>query len=269
MIERELVFKKLVPIGLIFAVSISCGNIAYTYSSVPFLQMCKAFNSVLVFCISLAIGTVKFTFMEFTLILMICIAVMCTVTGEVEPSMMGLMFQGTSQLFEVSKVALQSKIMTEGEKLDPMSFLLVQVPVTLLGLISYIALTHGVAFNAYYQTVWLSMKANRLHLIMNSMNAFLLNCAIALTIDAVKGIRYIMIGIVKDIMIVCMAVVLFKAHLSQQQFIFYPLALVSIGMHVVFKRNQERFLRDGALKTVCMLLMGVPMKKQKHSLGEA
>jgi len=261
-----LVFKKLVPIGLIFAVSISCGNIAYTYASVPFLQMCKAFNSVMVFAVSLVLGTVKFTVPEFVIIVSISIAVAATVSGEVHLSVMGLMFQGTSQIFEVSKVALQSQIMTEGDKLDPMTFLLVQVPVTLCGLICYIVGSHGLSWNPYYITIWAAMKASKRHLLLNAFNAFLLNCAIALTIDAVKGIRYIMVGIVKDIMIVSFAVMIGGAHMSQQQFICYPIALLCIFSHVIFKRNQARFEQEGMMKGACMLLMGVP-EKQTDVLG--
>merc|ERR1719506_1664783 len=52
--------RKLAPLSILFAVSICCSNQAYIYCSVPFLQMCKEMNVVMIYFAGLLLAVEKY-----------------------------------------------------------------------------------------------------------------------------------------------------------------------------------------------------------------
>jgi hypothetical protein len=239
---------RTLPIAVCFAFSIWLSNVAYLYSSVAFLQMCKEANIVMVYSLSLLMGLDTFRGYTFAILSFILLGCVISVTGEIKFSKIGLLVQVSSQVFEVTKVITQQYVM-QGFKVDPLTMVWLMSPLCAIGL--------GSALWFRYQPGMIAdARANWVLLSLNCCVAFALNVAIAFLIKHADGVAAILSGVIKDVAIVTVAALYFGAGVTHIQCVGFSMAVVGVATHGLTKLFPERTKERGVFSTLGFVLCG-------------
>lgn len=219
--------RKLLPLSLFFALSICCSNQAYMYCSVPFLQMCKEMNIVMIYVFSLLLGVETFNVRVLSILLVVLLGCAMSIHGEMSFSRTGFAFQAVSQVAEVLKILIQ-QILLQGLKIDPLTMVMVMSPLCFvtLSVAMYFFWVPGIVAHA---------QAHWLHLLLNGCNAFALNVCVAIVIRVASGVSFVLAGVVKDVVIVVAAAALFGAHIGYNQAVGFGIAVLGVGAHSLNK----------------------------------
>jgi hypothetical protein len=267
-IDKEMVFKTILPIAVLFSVQLVLSNTAYLHSSVAFLQMMKEANLVLVYFLSLIFALEHFRLRSIMILLFICGATSLTIVGELKFSWTGFAMQGTSQFFECGKIVLQSVLLSEaGKKLDVMSYLVLVAPAC-FGVLCIAGFgLYFVAPDHSFMEAWPHFHAWWPYLILNSLVAFALNVVIALFIKHTSAVPFILAGMVKDVCIVTVGATLFHEHISVLQVFGFSLQMCGILLWSIVKTFPQNF-EDGMLNGMMRTFFGYSVKKvEKSSYG--
>lgn len=252
--------KKVMPLSLCFAISICLSNEAYLYCSVPFLQMCKELNVVMVYFVGLALAVERFSVQTATILLIIMMGCCMSIHGEMKFSKMGFTFQLCAQFAEVIKIIIQQKIM-QGYKIDPMTMVLIMSPLCLVSL--------SVGLVVFWEPgIIAHAEEHAFHLVLNGFNAFALNIAVAVVIRFASGVSFVLAGVVKDVAIVACAALLFGALITPIQIIGFTIAVSGVLFHSVMRSNQDSVVKHGVLRTVSSVLFGCPKLDEKYGKAE-
>lgn len=79
------------PIGLFFSASLICGNVAYLYLSVSFIQMLKASNAVVTLLATFMFGITPFDSKKLANVSGIVVGVIIASYGEIQFVMIGFL----------------------------------------------------------------------------------------------------------------------------------------------------------------------------------
>jgi hypothetical protein len=251
---------KVIPLSLCFAISICLSNEAYLYCSVPFLQMCKELNVVMVYFVGLALAVERFSVQTATILLVIMMGCCMSIHGEMKFSKAGFTCQIFAQVAEVIKIITQQKIM-QGFKIDPLTMVLIMSPLCL------VSLTVGL-FVFWEQGIIAHAKEHYVHLIFNGFNAFALNVAVAVVIRFASGVSFVLAGVVKDVAIVACAALMFGAIITPIQIVGFSIAVSGVMFHSVMRSNQETVAKHGAIRTVSSIVLGCPKLDEKYGKAE-
>jgi len=245
--QPQKLLTRLIPLSIAFAGTVIFSNEAYRYCSVPFLQMCKELNVVMVYCVALFCGLERFNVPQSTVLLVILVGCTMAIHGEMRFMWFGFMVQMASQCCEVTKITLQSILLSKsGFGLDPMTTVLFMCPLCLLTVSILLGFTYHDGVGAAFLAFWP-------HLLLNCANAFCLNVSVAVVIKVCNGIGFVLAGILKDILIVSSAALFFGAHLAPLQITGFVIAIIGIFSHAIMKSVQDsaaRALPDAKGKAV-------------------
>ena len=97
--------KSVLPIGFFTGVTLACGNMAYFYLSLSFLQMSKALSPVCLFFILWISGLDQFHMNVFLSIMVIVIGTAVAAYAEVHFTWIGIALIFVAELFEAIKSA--------------------------------------------------------------------------------------------------------------------------------------------------------------------
>ena len=120
---------RIVPVALLFSISLIFSNKAYVYLSVSYIQMLKAFTPVAVLIFSYFVGLEKSSYIEFYIVMIICLGVSMTSIGETYFSMIGFIFQLLGIMAESSRLVCVNLILKQ-LKLDALSSLYYIAPLS-------------------------------------------------------------------------------------------------------------------------------------------
>lgn len=230
--KRE-VFKYIAPLGLMFAVSLYCSNQAYAYSSVAFLQFCKEGNVALVFAMSCALGLQSFSWKKVAILSIVVAGCAFCADGELNFVLFGFILQITSQFAECSKNLIGELVMGRGGlKLDVLTFVLFQAPCSLLPLLIAVGATWTPQVTADFKREWPVIMGN-------ALVAFCLNLVIALTLKKLSTVAFVIIGIVKDTVIVTVSAVLFGDPISPLQQVGFSVTVIGIAFWSQLKIQEQ------------------------------
>jgi hypothetical protein len=251
MVKREgsTILKKLIPLSLFFATSIVMSNQAYLYCSVPFLQMCKELNVVMVYVVGLALMVEKFNLQNSLILLGIMFGCCMSIHGEMRFNGIGFGYQMGGQCSEVLKIILQQMIM-QGLKVDPLTMVMIMSPLCL------ITLSAGLFF-MWQPGIWAHAMANWPYLLLNGSNAFLLNIAVATVIKYASGVSFVLAGVIKDVCIVLCAATMFGAVVMPIQVIGFSIAVMGVGTHSIVRSMPEMAKEYGVAGTVGFAVFGI------------
>lgn len=113
--------RAIVPIGVMFSLSLICGNLTYLYLSVSFIQMLKATTPVAVLIISWIMGVSPLSLKTLGNVALIVIGVMIASYGEIKFVLTGVLFQLAGLLFEATRLVMVQKLLSSAEfKMDPL-----------------------------------------------------------------------------------------------------------------------------------------------------
>lgn len=246
-VDSKLICGAAIPIAVANAANILCGNMAYLYCSVAFLQMMKEGNVVLVYLGSLIAGLEVFRSQSVGVLLFITFATLMNVRGELNFSFTGTFIQGTSQFFEVVRIVLQATILSgTGRKLDPLSYVLIVMPLCFLTLASGMGVHKLVSLVAegvppIPQPTWQDAATVWQLLLANAFLAFTLNVSIAMFMKRSSAISLVLAGLVKDMLVVFISVYFLKEVISSVQECGFVLQLLGVFLWSLLKAFPENF----------------------------
>ncbi|KAF7718504.1 Uncharacterized protein PECM_001815 [Penicillium ucsense] len=225
--------RAIVPIGIMFSLSLICGNLAYLYLSVSFIQMLKATNAVVTLFATWAFGIAPYNFKTLGNVGIIVVGVIIASFGEIKFDMLGFLIQCGGIIFEALRLVMVQRLLSSAEfKMDPLVSLYYYAPAC--------AVTNGVV-TLFTDVPRMSMNdiysLGIMTLVANALVAFLLNASVVLLIGKTSAVVLTMAGILKDILLVCASMMIFRDPVTPQQFFGYSIALAGL---VYYKLGAEK-----------------------------
>mmetsp|Transcript_10108 Transcript_10108/g.22741 ORF Transcript_10108/g.22741 Transcript_10108/m.22741 type:complete len:387 (-) Transcript_10108:114-1274(-) len=234
-----------IPIAILYSISLIFSNVAYVYASVPFLQMMKQGNLVVMYVLSLIFGLETLCARNAALLLFIAFCTCLTVQGEVNFSLTGFLVQTLSQVAEAFRLLMQSFVLSGAVKLDVLTYNLIVMPLCALAIMLVVAanrISGGVLFGGTIEEPTLADVTSHLWvLIPNFMLAFFLNVATSIFIKISSPLSLNLAGILKDMSIVIFAVVALSEVISRQQVIGFALQITGIFIWSMMKMYPKHF----------------------------
>ncbi|KAJ5811946.1 hypothetical protein N7474_008247 [Penicillium riverlandense] len=225
--------KAIVPIGVMFSLSLICGNLAYLYLSVSFIQMLKATNAVATLLATWAFGIAPANLKTLGNVGLIVVGVVIASFGEIKFEMTGFLIQVAGIIFEAMRLVMVQRLLSSAEfKMDPLVSLYYYAPACAVtnGIITIFAELPRMTMNDIYG---LGLGT----LVANALVAFLLNASVVLLIGKTSAVVLTMAGILKDILLVCASMIIFRDPVTLQQFFGYSIALAGL---VYYKLGAEK-----------------------------
>ena len=166
----------------------------------------------------------------------ISLGVALTSLGELQFNMIGFSFQCGAVLAESARLVLTNLLMKQ-LKLDPLSTLYYVAPLcfVFVSLSFWIFESSSFPFERFESFSFLAV------LLINGLVAFTLNIAVVMLIGNTSALVLTLAGIFKDLMLVCLSMVVFSSPVTQLQFLGYAVALLGLNLHKEFKKAPERF----------------------------
>ena len=230
-IGMEEMKTKVLPVAFFFAISLVLSNKAYIFLSVSYIQMLKACTPVAVLIFSFIAGLEIPSITELGIVTIICIGVAMTSVGETYFSWIGFTFQALGILAESARLVLTNALMKH-LKLDSLSSLYYIAPTCFAFILP--AMLYFEASELPYERIFSSEFG--LILIANGAIAFLLNVAVVMLIGNTSALVLTLAGILKDLMLVCLSMVIFGAPVTSLQYVGYGVALFGLNMHKQYKK---------------------------------
>eukprot|EP00435_Cladocopium_sp_Y103_P008938 s633_g2.t1 len=261
-VNATFLLQRVLPVGVAFATSLICSNVAYEYASVPFLQMVKQSNVIIVFLLSLLIGLEKFRSNMAIILLCIVIATGFTVNGELRFSLPGLVAQLAGNFAESCRVVMQGVLLTGADKLDPLSFVAVVSPICgfcLAGLMVSFNHWHPVDFAAIPSLQ--TLRQCSFLLAGNVAVAFSLNLITANYLKHGSPLALLLTNLIKDAIIVIAGCAVFGDPISLEQGFGFVAQLFFIFLWSIMKVYPETFHQEGLWQGFSSVLHGKARRK--------
>lgn len=228
-------FKRLIPIGCLFAITLFTGNKALTLCTVPFLQFMKETNIVIVFIFSCLVGLQQMSLMRIFVIGWVITGSALCVTGQVGFVYVGFIFQVISQLADCLRAVLAEILLKSEEfKLDPFSYTLLVSPICFTVLIIGTIVTWSPDIPSDFGKTW-SL------LIPNTCAAFVLNLCIAWVLKETSAVGFNVTGIVKDVALVFIAAMFFQAPVTGRQAHCFIITLSGVFFWCLMKTSPDHW----------------------------
>jgi hypothetical protein len=271
-IDRRLIVSGALPIAALFSTQLVLSNAAYLHCSIAFLQMMKESNLVWVYILSLVFSMEVFSTRNAVLLGMTLFATSLSVRGEINFSHVGFMMQATSQLFESSKIVLQSVLLSPGRgwKLDPLTYVLVVMPLCAICLC--MTLSSMVVFWPNRPSDFMLPSFAEFHswwpyILASCCVSFTLNVVVASFVRSTGAVAFILAGVIKDIIIVSSSSLIMGDTVSGMQALAFTLQISLVVTWSFLKQMPDQF-EDGFLRGVSDLFLDAPPKTHKGRLLE-
>jgi len=224
------------PIAACGAVALICGNSAYKYASVSFLQMVKESHIMFVYVLMLAVGLDNFKLRMAACIIFVTVSAMVAVYGEMHFSWQGLALQLLSGLSGSGQIVLNNLLMsrrTDG-KVDPLTLVFCTAPVMLIALIPA---------NVLLWDSSISMQFTKFlpYIACNAVLAFALQVSAATLIWVTSGTGYALACVAKDLAIVAAAQVLLHESFTMIQVLGFAGSIAGMVLYSAMKLFPEAF----------------------------
>ncbi|KAI0125146.1 triose-phosphate transporter family-domain-containing protein [Xylariales sp. AK1849] len=236
--------KAIVPIGIMFSLSLICGNLAYIYLSVSFIQMLKATNVVATLIATWMFGVAAPNMKVLANVTLIVVGVAIASFGELKFVMMGFLIQVAGIVFEATRLVMVQRILSSPEfKMDPLVSVYYYAPAC--------AIINGV-FTILMEGSRLTMNdiytLGIFTLIANALVAFMLNVSVVLLIGKTSAVVLTMSGVLKDILLVVASMVIFGDPVTGQQYLGYSIALGGLVYYKLGAEKMQAMVSDAKLQ---------------------
>ncbi|KAJ5918834.1 sugar phosphate/phosphate translocator [Penicillium verhagenii] len=216
--------RAIVPIGLMFSLSLICGNMTYLYLSVAFIQMLKATTPVAVLIATWGMGMAPVNYKTLMNVSIIVVGVVIASFGEIKFVMVGFLFQLGGIVFEATRLVMVQRLLSSAEfKMDPMVSLYYFAPICAVmngSVALFLEFPHLTMDHIYNVGIWV--------LVANAMIAFLLNVSVVFLIGKTSSLVMTLCGVLKDILLVAASMMLWNTPVSPLQFFGYSVALIGL-----------------------------------------
>ncbi|EME77455.1 uncharacterized protein MYCFIDRAFT_46341 [Pseudocercospora fijiensis CIRAD86] len=241
--SRDTYIRAILPIGLFFSASLICGNVAYLYLSVSFIQMLKASNAVVTLLATFMFGITPFDSKKLANVSGIVVGVIIASYGEIQFVMIGFLIQMAGIVFEAVRLVMVQRILSAPEfKMDPLVSLYYYAPAC--------AVINGV--------ITLFLEVPKMHmsdiynlgifvLLANAAVAFALNVSVVFLIGKTSAVVLTLSGVLKDILLVMASMVIFGDPVSGLQFFGYSIALAGLVYYKLGGEGIKNSVRDSQI----------------------
>ncbi|KAF2088446.1 DMT family organic anion transporter [Saccharata proteae CBS 121410] len=233
--------RAIVPIGLFFSLSLICGNQAYLYLSVAFIQMLKATTPVAVLIATWSLGVAPPNMKTLGNVSLIVVGVVIASFGEIKFNMTGFLYQCGGIVFEAVRLVMVQRLLSSAEfKMDPLVSLYYYAPAC--------AVMNGVVC-MFSELPRLSMddiyKVGGLTLLANASIAFMLNVSVVFLIGKTSSLVLTLSGVLKDILLVFASMLIFQDPVSGLQAFGYSIALGGLVYYKLGADKLKEYLGQG------------------------
>ncbi|KAL8125718.1 putative sugar phosphate/phosphate translocator At4g32390 [Apium graveolens] len=225
--SRDLYLRSVVPIGLLYSLSLWLSNSAYIYLSVSFIQMLKALMPVAVY--SIGVMMKKETFKSNTMFNMVSISfgVAIAAYGEAKFDTFGVLLQLGAVVVEATRLVLiQILLAAKGIKLNPITSLYYVSPCCFVFLsvpwliVEFPVLRETSSFHFDY---WIFGT--------NSICAFALNLAVFLLVGKTSALTMNVGGVVKDWLLIAFSWSVIKDQVTPINLVGYGVAFLGVAYY--------------------------------------
>ncbi|KAL1822572.1 hypothetical protein DCAR_0310392 [Daucus carota subsp. sativus] len=225
--SRDLYLRSVVPIGLLYSLSLWLSNSAYIYLSVSFIQMLKALMPVAVY--SIGVMMKKETFRSNTMFNMVSISfgVAIAAYGEAKFDTFGVVLQLGAVVVEATRlVMIQILLAAKGIKLNPITSLYYVSPCCFVFLsvpwliVEFPVLRETSSFHFDY---WIFGT--------NSICAFALNLAVFLLVGKTSALTMNVGGVVKDWLLIAFSWSVIKDQVTPINLVGYGVAFLGVAYY--------------------------------------
>lgn len=252
--------RSIVPIGIMFSLSLICGNMAYLTLSVSFIQMLKATMPVVTLLTSWVLRVAEPSLKTLGNVSLIVLGVIIASYGEIRFVLTGFLFQCGGIIFEAIRLVMVQQLLSGAEfKMDPLVSLYYFAPVCAL-LNGVIALFIEVPRMTFVEVQNLGFSV----LIANAMVAFLLNVSVVFLVSRSHPLRTLntgadyfpkigktsslvmtLSGVLKDILLVMASMLLFRDPVSGLQAFGYSIALCGLIYYKLGANKLREYIGQG------------------------
>lgn len=223
----DLYLKSVVPIGLLYSLSLWFSNSAYIYLSVSFIQMLKALMPVAVYSIGILLKKENFKSNIMSNMLAISFGVAIAAYGEARFDSWGVLLQLGAVAFEATRlVMIQILLTSKGITLNPITSLYYVAPCCL----------------AFLCIPWMVVEFPKLRdqssfhfdfviFGTNSFCAFALNLAVFLLVGKTSALTMNVAGVVKDWLLIAFSWSVIKDTVTPINLFGYGLAFLGVGYY--------------------------------------
>ncbi|KAI5665247.1 hypothetical protein M9H77_24570 [Catharanthus roseus] len=223
----EFYFKSVVPIGLLYSISLWLSNSAYIYLSVSFIQMLKALMPVAVYSIGVLFKKEQFKSETMANMLSISFGVAIAAYGEAKFDTWGLILQLGAVAVEATRLVLiQILLNSRGVSLNAITSLYYVAPCCLAFLsipwvfVEYPILKESSSFHLDFFIFG-----------TNSLCAFALNLAVFLLVGKTSALTMNVAGVVKDWLLIAFSWSVIKDTVTPINLCGYGLAFLGVGYY--------------------------------------
>ncbi|ORY11833.1 triose-phosphate transporter family-domain-containing protein [Clohesyomyces aquaticus] len=236
--------RAIVPIGIFFSLSLICGNQAYLYLSVAFIQMLKATTPVAVLLATWGLGVAPPNMKTLGNVSLIVVGVIIASLGEIKFVMIGFLFQCGGIVFEAIRLVMVQRILSSAEfKMDPLVSLYYYAPACALmnGFVCLFTELPRMHMEDIYRVGMFTLTAN-------AMIAFLLNVSVVFLIGKTSSLVLTLSGVLKDILLVFASMFLFGDPVSLLQAFGYTIALCGLIYYKLGAEKLKEYFSHGGMK---------------------
>ncbi|KAH8164392.1 hypothetical protein CIB48_g3858 [Xylaria polymorpha] len=235
--------KAIVPIGIMFSLSLIFGNFAYLYLSVSFIQMLKATNAVATLLATWAFGMAAPNLNKLLNVSAIVIGVAIASFGELKFDGLGFIIQVTGIVCEALRLVMVQRLLSSDEfKMDPLVSVYYYAPAC--------AVINGfftILIELPRMTTADILQVGLITLIANAFVAFLLNVSVVLLIGKTNAVVLTMSGVLKDILLVVASMAIFGDPVTLQQYFGYSIALAGLVYYKLGAEKLQQMTTDAKL----------------------
>ncbi|KAK7552570.1 triose-phosphate transporter family-domain-containing protein [Phyllosticta citricarpa] len=233
--------RAIVPIGIFFSLSLICGNQAYLYLSVAFIQMLKATTPVAVLLATWSLGVAPPNMRTLGNVSFIVIGVIIASFGEIKFNMTGFLYQAGGIAFEAVRLVMVQRLLSSAEfKMDPLVSLYYYAPAC--------AIMNGVVC-LFSELPRMTMAdiwgVGAFTLLANALVAFLLNVSVVFLIGKTSSLVLTLSGVLKDILLVFASMLIFRDPVSGLQAFGYSIALSGLVYYKLGAEKLKEYVGQG------------------------
>lgn len=229
-------YWKFVPMATMFSAGVVCGNSAYEYLSLGYIQMVKAATPVPLLFINFAAGKETPSVIQLVIVCMVSLGVMIACAGELNFNLFGFSLQCLAMLADCGNKVLMD-ILLKDLTLDSLSMLYYSAP------ISAVVIFIGFLIFEFdrFSLVFLSSQSFLIALFANGVLAFSLNLSVMLLVANTSSMVIGLSGPIKDILLIISSVLIFHDIITDRQILGFSLTLVALYAYKIFKSRPQIF----------------------------
>mmetsp|Transcript_19680 Transcript_19680/g.63969 ORF Transcript_19680/g.63969 Transcript_19680/m.63969 type:complete len:344 (+) Transcript_19680:168-1199(+) len=240
-ITLEKYTTNIVPVGLLYALSLWLSNSAYIYLSVAFIQMLKALMPVIVYGVGILLKLEVFSGSTLMNMMVITVGVMIASYGELNFVLFGVLVQLGALFAEAFRLSLVQILLTsKGMSLDAMTTLYYLSPACFCFLLVPFLIIELPQIRCDE-----TMRFDPVLMLANASVAFGLNVAVYVLIKRTSALTMNVAGVVKDWILIGLSSVLFLAPIASLSLYGYLLAFAGV-CYFNYKKMQAKAAKAAA-----------------------